>query len=214
MDEEITLIDSNTRNQKIKNFLINNKKNFIIVFLITLILLISYLSLGEIKKRDQAELANLYNITKINFKVGEEEKTTQELVYIINKKDVTYSPLALYFIIDNNLIKDKEEVNSLFDTLIEETKLEEEIKYLIIYKKALYNSNFVSENELILILKPIINSNSEWKSHSLYLIAEYFYSRNEKKKAKEFFDQILTLSNSNSDIKAESQKRINRDLSE
>ena len=30
MDEEITIIDSNTRNEKIKNFFINNKKNIII----------------------------------------------------------------------------------------------------------------------------------------------------------------------------------------
>ena len=29
MDEEITIIDSNTRNEKIKNFFINNKKKLI-----------------------------------------------------------------------------------------------------------------------------------------------------------------------------------------
>ena len=63
-------------------------------------------------------------------------------------------------------------------------------------------------------LNPIINSNSIWKSHSLYLIAEYFYSKNQKKKAKEFFNQILLLPNANSDIKAASQKRLNRDLGE
>ena len=105
-------------------------------------------------------------------------------------------------------------MNSLFDILIKDTKLQKEIKDLIIYKKALYNSDFISENELIQILNPIINSKSVWKSHSLYLIAEYFYSRNEKQKAKEFFNQILDLTNSNSDIREESQKRINRDFSE
>ena len=64
------------------------------------------------------------------------------------------------------------------------------------------------------MLSPIINSESIWKSHGLYLLAEYFYSKNEKQKAKEFFNQILILSDSNSDIKIESQKRINRDLGE
>ena len=172
------------------------------------------MSLGEIKKRDKAKLANQYNIAKINFKIGEEGKITEELINIVNKQDVTYSPLALYFIIDNNLIDNKEDVNSLFDILIKDTKLQKEIKDLIIYKKALYNSDFISENELIQILNPIINSKSVWKSHSLYLIAEYFYSRNEKQKAKEFFNQILDLTNSNSDIREESQKRINRDFSE
>ena len=73
---------------------------------------------------------------------------------------------------------------------------------------------FSSENDLLKILNPIINSESIWKSHSLYLIAEYFYSKNQKQKAKEFFNQILILPNANYNIKIESQKRINRDLSE
>ena len=45
-------------------------------------------------------------------------------------------------------------------------------------------------------------------------MAEYFYSNNEKQKAKEFFNQILLLPDINSDIRLESQKRINRDFSE
>ena len=89
-----------------------------------------------------------------------------------------------------------------------------EIKNLILYKKALFNANFASENDLLKILNPIINSKSIWKSHALYLLAEFFYSKNEKQKAKEFFNQILVLPNSNSVIKVESQKRLNRDLGE
>jgi len=98
--------------------------------------------------------------------------------------------------------------------LIEKTNLENEIKNLIIYKKALFNSDFVSENELLKILNPVINSESIWKSHALYLMAEFFYSKDEKQKAKEFFKQILVLPNTNGTIKTESQKRLNRDLGE
>ena len=116
--------------------------------------------------------------------------------------------------IDNNLIENKDEINNLFNELINGTSLEEEVKNLIIYKKALFNANFSTENDLLKILNPVINSESIWKSHSLYLIAEYFYSKNEKEKAKEFFNQILLLPNSNNDIKVESQKRLNRDLGE
>ena len=72
----------------------------------------------------------------------------------------------------------------------------------------------MSENELLQILNPIINSQSIWKSHSLYLVAEYFYANGEKEKAKEFFNQILTLPKANNDIKLASQKRVNRDLGE
>ena len=45
-------------------------------------------------------------------------------------------------------------------------------------------------------------------------MAEYFYSKNEMQKSKEFFNQILNLKNVNNEIKVESQKRLNRDLSD
>ena len=214
MDEEISIIDNNTRNEKIKNFFINNKKNLIISILIIIIGLGSYFSLGEIKERKKIKLANQFNLTTINYKKDIKKKTTSELIDIINQNDPTYSPLALYFLLDNNLIEDNIKTNKLFDELINKTNLEKEIKNLIIYKKALFNSNFVSENNLLIILNPIINSESIWKSHALYLLAEYFYANNEVQKAKEFFNQILVLQNSNIDIKKESQKRLNRDLGE
>ena len=37
---------------------------------------------------------------------------------IINDKDKTYSPLALYFLIDNNLISSVNEANEYFDIII------------------------------------------------------------------------------------------------
>ena len=133
---------------------------------------------------------------------------------IIEDKDSTYSPLALYFLLDNKLIDNNNEINNLFDVVINETSLENEIRNLVIYKKALFNANFVKENKLLEILSPIINSESIWRSHGLYLIAEYFYSKNEKQKAKEFFEKIILIKNANQDIILEAQKRLNRDLSE
>jgi predicted negative regulator of RcsB-dependent stress response len=214
MNEEITIIDTNTRNEKVKNFFINNKKSLIAVFSITLVVIIGYLSMKEIKERDKIKLANQFNITTINYKTEDKKTTIDQLTKLINENDATYSPLALYFIIDNNLVDNKNEINSLFDELINKTNLDEEIKNLIIYKKALFNSNHSSENDLLQILNPIINSESIWKSHSLYLIAEYFYSKNQKQKAKEFFNQILLIPNANKDIIVETQKRLIRDLGE
>ena len=214
MDEEITIINSNTRNEKIKNFFVNNIKNIIAGISIILIVIIGLLSVKELKIRNKIKLANNYNITTINFKIDDKQKTVEQLTKLINENDVTYSPLALYFLIDNNLIDNRNEINIFFDRIINETSLDKEIKNLVIYKKGLFNSDFSSENDLLQILNPIINSESIWKSHSLYLIAEYFYMNNQKQKAKEFFNQIIILPNSNSDIKLESQKRLNRDFGE
>ena len=214
MDEEIIIIDNKTRNEKIINFFINNKKNLIIGASVILIGLISYFYFMEKKERNKIKLANKFNVTIINYKEETKKKTLDKLIDIVNQNDATYSPLALYFLLDNNLIKNNIEVNKLFDELINETNLEKEIKNLIIYKKGLFNSNYAQENDLLQILNPIINSESIWKSHALYLLAEYFYSKNENQKAKEFFNQILILPNANDKIKLESQKRINRDFGE
>ena len=214
MDEEITIIDSNTRNERIKNFFINNRKNLIIGFSIIIVLIIGYLLVKEIKAQNKIKLANKFNITTINFDREDKQKTINQLINLINEKDPTYSPLALYFLIDNNLIDNQNELSSLFDKLINETNLDKEIKNLVIYKKALFNSDFSSENELLQIINPIINSESVWSSHALYLMGEYFFSKNQKQKAKEFFTRVINTVNGNKEIKIEAQKRLNRDLSD
>jgi predicted negative regulator of RcsB-dependent stress response len=214
MDEEITIIDTNARNERIKNFFINNKKKLIIIISIILVIIIGYLSFENSKEKNRIKLANQYNLALIDLNPENKQKTIDEMVNVVKSNDVTYSPLALYHLLDNNLLENNDEINILFNELIENTKLDNEIKNLIIYKKALFNSDFVSENELLKILNPVINSESIWKSHALYLLAEFFYSKDEKQKAKEFFNQIIILPNANGTIKTESQKRLNRDLGE
>jgi predicted negative regulator of RcsB-dependent stress response len=214
MDEEITIIDTNARNERIKNFFINNKKKLIITVSIISVIIIGYLSFENSKEKNKIKLANQYNLALIDLNPENKQKTIDEMVNVVKSNDATYSPLALYHLLDNNLLENNDEINILFNELIEKTNLDNEIKNLIIYKKALFNSEFVSENELLKILNPVINSESIWKSHALYLLAEFFYSKEEKQKAKEFFNQILVLPNANSTIKTESQKRLNRDLGE
>ena len=214
MDEEITIIDSNARNERIKNFFINNKKKLIIIISIILVIIIGYLSFENSKEKNKIKLANQYNLALIDLNPENKQKTIDEMVNVVKSNDATYSPLALYHLLDNNLLENNDEINILFNELIEKTKLDNEIKNLIIYKKALFNSDFVSENELLKILNPVINSESIWKSHALYLLAEFFYSKDEKQKAKEFFNQIIILPNANGTIKTDSQKRLNRDLGE
>ena len=214
MDEDISIINSNTRNERIKNFFINNKKILILSLTLIILIVIFYFAYGEIQDRKTKSLSDKYNNIVVNFEVSNKQIFKKELVEIINVKDATYSPLALYFIIDNEIQSSTEEINNFFDTIINEVNLDKEIKNLIIYKKALYNADFETENNLINILQPVLNSNSVWKSHALYLIAEYFFDKNEKQKAKDFYNQILNFEKSNESIVIETQKRLNRDFSE
>ena len=214
MEEDIAIIDKNTRNEKIKNFFINNKKKIIIFISLIILIIFGYFAYGDFKDKKRIKIAEKYNSATINYISGNKANVKKELIEIINEKDTAYSPLALYFIIDNNIESNNEEINKYFDILINEVKLDKEIKNLIIFKKGLFNSDFETENNLISILNPLINSKSVWKSHALYLMAEYFYSKNQKQKAKEFYNQILTLENSNKNIKLEVQKKLRRDFSE
>ena len=214
MDEDIAIIDKNTRNERIKNFIFNNKKILISFVVVIIVFLLSFFVYDEYKEKKKIEISDQYNSLIIEYTEENKELTKNGLIEIINKKDPTYSPLSLYFIVDNLLISEQSKLNKLFDIVIDEISLEKEIKNLIIYKKALFNADNSSENQLIEILNPIINSESIWKSHALYLMAEYFYSKNEKQKSKEFFNQIVMLDNANEDLKIEAQKRLNRDLSD
>ena len=214
MDEDLSIINSNTRNEKIKNFFVKNKNKIISGIIVLIIIIIGVFSYDKYLIGKKKEISDKFNLITIDYYENEEEKTTKDLIEIVNKKDPTYSPLSLYFIIDNNLISDQSKVNELFDILIEDTSLDSEINNLIIYKKALYNADNAQESDLLNILNPLINSESVWKSHSLYLMAEYFYSNNQKQKAKEFFNQIITLENSNPNIRLQAEKRLNRDLGE
>ena len=214
MDEDTAIINKNTRNEKIKNFFVNNTKKLIIAISAIVLIIFGYFIYEDLKKKNKIKLANRYNLVTIKFISGDKNKFENELIDIVNEKDRTYSPLALYFLIDNNIVNENKKINELFDVVINETSLEEEIKNLVIYKKALFNSDFESENNLIQILSPVINSDSVWKSHALYLMAEYFYYKNQKQKSKDFFNQILTLENSNPNIRIETQKRLNRDFSD
>ena len=214
MDEEISIIDKQTRNEKIKSFLVNNKKKIVISISILILIIIGFYSNQIYQKGFKEQLSDKYNIAVIEYENGDKSKTTSLLIDVIEDSDSTYSPLALYFILDKNLIDDQNKVNDLFDLIITNTSLEKEIKYLMIYKKGLYNADNIDENQLLEILNPLINSQSVWKSHALYLLAEYFYSKNEKEKSKEFFNLLLDTKNANQDLVKETQKRLNRDFSE
>ena len=213
MDEEIDIINRNTRIEKLKNFLISKRKQIVSFLIFIVLILISFFGYQEFNKRNKEKLANKFNMLVTNFDNGQ-KNINNELIEIINEKDKTYSPLAFFFLLDNDLISSKEEINLYFDLLINDVSLEKEIKNLTIYKKGLFNSDFVQENELLSILNPIIKSESMWKPQALYLMAEYYLSKNQKQKSKEFFNQVLEMENISPKIKLEVQKRLRSNFSE
>ncbi len=214
MNEEIEIISKNARNEKIKNFFVNNKKKIIIFFIIIILGIFGFFIYEDYKLKQKENLANKYNQGVIKHDLGQKNNIKKIFEEIVFARDNTYSPLAFYFLIDNDLITSRDEINDYFDILINETRLDEESKNLTIFKKGLFNSEFAKENDLLNILNPIIKSESIWKPHALYLMAEYYFANNEKQKSKEFLDQIISLEDVIPKIKIQAQKRLRLDFSE
>ena len=86
---------------------------------------------------------------KAKFYMAEGNKVlaTDTLKKIILSDESTYSTLAFFQILDQELVKDFSEITKFYNHLLENNKFEKEIKNLLIYKKALFDSNYVSESE-------------------------------------------------------------------
>ena len=213
MDEDIAIINQNTKVFLAKNYIKKNKKKIFAIFIVLIFSLIAYFAIGEFNKNKKLKYAEVYNSVTLNSDKYSEQEIINKMKYVIYGKVDTYSTLALYYLIDNRLIKDHNKINELFDIIIKINK-EKEIKNLIIYKKALYFSDKFPENKLLEILNPIINSESIWKQHALFLMGDLYFNKKQLNKSKEFFQKVTQLDNVNNKLRVEAEKRLNRDFSE
>lgn len=189
-----------TKKSKLKKFYEVNK---ILIFSVILILIIAIASVSfysETKEKKKILLSDNYLAAKVYLENGDRNKVKNILKTIIFANDSTYSTLSLFLILNENLIVDQGELSNLFDHVLENNKFEKEVKNLIIFKKALFQSNFVSELELLDVVKPLINTETVWKPHALLLLGDYFASKKEYLKAKEFYVQILSLKNLHNEL--------------
>lgn len=184
-----------SRKEKILKFYKKNKI-FIFSFLVAAVIIFVFAVLYmESKERDKKIIAENYITAKIYLENENKDKAKNMLKQIIFLDDPTYSTLSLFLILNENLINNKEEKLKLFEHILEKNNYDKEVKNLIIFKKALYESNFVNESDLLNSLKSLINRETIWKPHVLLLLGDYFYSKNENKKAAEFYSQILLIKN-------------------
>ena len=211
MSEDIEIINQSTRIEKIKNFFSKNYKKLIGLLISILLLLFSYFGYQEYKKRAKLEIADIYNEITLKEITIENTNDIDQLIKIIEEKDPIYSTLSLYFIIENKLVNDQKKINDFFDLVIKSQE-EKEIKNLIIYKKAMYNADTISENELLEILNPILKSKSVWKSHALLLMADYLEHNNNLIKSKDFLEEILNSELANNEIRIEAERRLKRNF--
>ena len=184
-----------TKGAKIKRFYESNK---IFIFSSILILVILFGSLTfylESKKKEKILLSENYIQAKFYLVNGKKNEALNTLKKVIFANDSTYSTLSFFLIINENLISNHKEISDLYDHLLTNNNFEEELRNLLIYKKALFNSDHVNESELLETIKPLLKKDDLWKPHGLLLLGDYYVSKGEHIKAIEFYQQILSINN-------------------
>ena len=189
-----------TKKSRIKRFYDSNKILIFSSILIIIISLASFIFYLKNVEKNKILLSENYVKAKIYLEDGNKSEATNMLKEVIYANDSTYSTLSFFLIINQNLIDDYAELSTLFDHLLENNRFEVEIKNLLIYKKALFNSNYITETELLEDIKPLLNNETLWRPHALLLLGDYFISKKEYLKAKEFYIQILSINNLQKDL--------------
>ena len=185
-------IDSPENN--VLNFIKSNLKIFIYsltIIFVTLLVFFWYLNNQE---NNKIIISDNYIKAQSFLKNEKKDDAKKILLDIIKKNNSPYSSLALFLIIENNLIENKSEILGYFDKVIDNSNLQKEDLNLIKFKKAIYISDLKNEQEILKLLNPIINSNSVWKNHVLKFLGDFYTSNNQTQKANQYYS---LLSNNN-----------------
>ena len=197
-----------TKKSKIKKFYESNK---IFIFSLILIFIILFGSLSfylENQERKKILLSENYIQAKIYLENGNNNEALNTLKKVIFANDSTYSTLSFFLILNQNLISDYKEISALYDHLLENNNFEKELRNLLIYKKSLFSSNSVSETELLETIKPLLHTDTLWKPHALLLLGDYFMSKGENIKSREFYQQILSMNNLHKDLYDQAKSQL------
>ena len=197
-----------TKKSRVKKFYEANK---IFIFSSILILIILFASLSfylNKQERKKILLSENYIQAKVYLEKGNNSEALNTLKKVIFANDSTYSTLSFFLILNQNLISDYKEISALYDHLLKNNNFEKELRNLLIYKKSLFSSNSVDETELLEITKPLLSTDTLWKPHALLLLGDYFMSKEENIKAKEFYQEILSMNNLNKDLYNQAKSQL------
>ena len=166
------------------------KNNLKIIISILVLIITTSIIFGFISyKNSKNNILISENFNKAKLLINNKEKQEEFkniLIDIIDAKHKFYSPLSLYLIIENNIEKDPKKIIILFDQVLDNNKIDTEDMNLIKLKKSLFLTVNGTENQILNILNPIINSDSIWKNQAINLLANYFLDKKEYKKSEQY----------------------------
>ena len=86
MEEDISIINSNTRNERVRNFFINNKNKIISTIVVLIIVLVGAYSFDSYKTNKKKEISNKFNSTTLSFS----DNTKEQLNTVLKNNKFTF----------------------------------------------------------------------------------------------------------------------------
>ena len=168
---EQKLDKKNEIQERLKTFLSNNKKKFIILIITIFIIFITFFLWKDNQNKKDTLISEKYikaGLFLSNNKFEEAKNIYEDLVLSNNK---FYAVLALNTILEKNLVNDKQKIFKYF-TKVEKLNLSDEQKDLINFKKALYLIKLNKNDDATELLNNLINKNSNFESVAQELISD------------------------------------------
>ena len=162
-----------------------------------LIIVLTFSFFTYSKNKKKISIAKNYISANLSLQNDNRVEALNILNKIIYEDDPTYSTMSLFLILNENLEVDKTKILLLFQHILENNNFDDEIKNLIILKKAIFETNFDDEQLILNTINPLINKETVWKANALMLAGNYYISKGENLKAKDFFLKILSTKNIN-----------------
>ena len=179
------------KENKFKSFFLTNQKKIFLLISAVIIIFFGFFAYNYFKDVQNIKVSEKFNSALIKISKNKNIQIHDQLIEIIEEKNKFYSPMALNLIIDKNIQIKDEEILNLFNTVLSISDIDKSDKDLFKIKKALYLSKEnKNEEEILELLKPIINSDSVWRVKALTFLEKYYLTNDEKKKAKEFSDLL------------------------
>ena len=169
------------------NFLKANIKIFLYIIGILILIITAIIWFTNNNKIKETKISDSFIKEQTLIEKGKKNEAEKILSNLVLEKNSPYSSLSLFLIIENKLIVNKETIINYFDEVINNNSFKEEDLNLLRLKKAIYISDISMEQEILGLLKPIINSNSVWKNHALKFLGDFYYSNGQQLKAKQYY---------------------------
>jgi len=157
--------------EKLISFYNINKFKIYSFLIVLLIIIVSFIFFTFSNEKKNNLISEKYVEAGLYLASKNMEKSKILYEEIIFSKNKFYSILALNIILEKDLVSDKSKIISYFES-VEELKLEQEQKDLVIFKKALYLIKISNTQEGYILLKNLIEENSKLKTLAEEIIAK------------------------------------------